>query len=91
MVPRRQLAGTAASLVVTVALLVGCGASETSPASDTADATSPASQPTSGGTAPDSNDTAPALQFTAPLVGGGEFDAAALAGSPVAFWFWAPT
>lgn len=31
-----------------------------------------------------------ALQFTAPLVGGGTFDGAAVAGKPVAFWFWAP-
>jgi hypothetical protein len=36
--------------------------------------------------------TAPAsLQFTAPLVGGGELDAATLAGKPTLFWFWAPT
>jgi hypothetical protein len=32
-----------------------------------------------------------ALRFTAPLVGSGEFDGAAVAGRPVAFWFWAPT
>ena len=32
-----------------------------------------------------------ALRFTAPLVGGGQFDGAAPAGRPVAFWFWAPT
>ncbi len=32
-----------------------------------------------------------ALAFRAPLVGGGEFDGAAYAGRPVAFWFWAPT
>ncbi len=32
-----------------------------------------------------------ALRFTAPLVGGGEFDGSAVAGRPVAFWFWAPT
>jgi hypothetical protein len=31
------------------------------------------------------------LQFTSSLVGGGEIDAAALAGTPTAFWFWAPT
>lgn len=31
------------------------------------------------------------LRFTAPLVGGGEFEGAAAAGRPVAFWFWAPT
>jgi hypothetical protein len=32
-----------------------------------------------------------ALQFVAPAVGGGEIDAAALAGKPTIFWFWAPT
>lgn len=32
-----------------------------------------------------------ALQFSAPLVGGGELDAATLAGAPTVFWFWAPT
>jgi hypothetical protein len=31
------------------------------------------------------------LQFTAPLVGGGSFDGAAFAGTPLALWFWAPT
>lgn len=30
------------------------------------------------------------LRFTAPLVGGGTFDAAAVAGTPLALWFWAP-
>ena len=31
------------------------------------------------------------LQFSAPLVGGGDIDAATLAGKPTVFWFWAPT
>ena len=31
------------------------------------------------------------LGFTAPLVGGGAFDGAHHVGTPVAFWFWAPT
>ncbi len=31
------------------------------------------------------------LGFTAPLVGGGEFDGSDHVGTPVAFWFWAPT
>ena len=30
------------------------------------------------------------LQFSAPLVGGGTFDGASVAGTPVVFWFWAP-
>jgi len=34
---------------------------------------------------------AEALRFTAAVVGGGNLDAATLAGQPVAFWFWAPT
>lgn len=38
------------------------------------------------------DDTVPELlRFTAPLVGGGEIDAAATAGTPTAFWFWSPT
>ena len=37
-------------------------------------------------------DTTPeVLRFSAPLVGGGTFDGASVAGTPVAFWFWAPT
>jgi hypothetical protein len=31
------------------------------------------------------------LRFRAPLVDGSSFDAAALAGTPAVFWFWAPT
>jgi hypothetical protein len=31
------------------------------------------------------------LQFTSTLVGGGEINAADFAGTPTAFWFWAPT
>ncbi len=34
--------------------------------------------------------TPAALQFSAPLVGGGDIEAAALAGRPVLLWFWAP-
>ncbi len=45
-------------------------------------------------TAPDTS-TAPVeapeiLRFSAPLVGGGTFDAATVAGTPLALWFWAP-
>ncbi len=36
-------------------------------------------------------DTPDILRFTAPLVGGGEIDASTTAGTPTAFWFWAPT
>ena len=31
------------------------------------------------------------LDFAAPLVGGGEFSGSDVAGTPIAFWFWAPT
>jgi peroxiredoxin len=49
--------------------------------------------PGTAATAVTSVDTAvpEALRFTAPLVGGGEFDGSAVAGRPIAFWFWAPT
>ncbi|MDA3031322.1 MAG: hypothetical protein O3B90_03235 [Actinomycetota bacterium] len=57
------------------------------PATDTPATDTPATEP-----AADDVVTAPAsLQFTAPLVGGGEIDAATLAGKPTLFWFWAPT
>ncbi|MEN9506380.1 MAG: hypothetical protein RI958_2306 [Actinomycetota bacterium] len=36
-------------------------------------------------------DVPAALQFSSPLVGGGTFEGASLAGTPAAFWFWAPT
>jgi hypothetical protein len=51
-----------------------------------------ASESTAGETtAPDTAVTVPdILQFQASLVGGGDFDATALAGQPVAFWFWSP-
>lgn len=54
-----------------------------------------ADEPAENGADPDAEATdqvvPAALQFTAPLVGGGELDAAALAGKPTVFWFWAPT
>ena len=57
------------------------------PAADTPAADAPATEPAAGDVV-----AAPAsLQFTAPLVGGGELDAATLAGKPTLFWFWAPT
>lgn len=52
-------------------------------APNSAPITSPNTTPTAA--VPDS------LQFSVPLVGGGELDGSALAGKPVAFWFWAPT
>ena len=72
--------------------------SDTEPGSDT---TSAPTEPATSEPATGTDTTAPAepepvtvpeaLQFTAPLVGGGEFDGAAVAGTPTLFWFWAPT
>ena len=71
-------------------LIAACGGGS---ANDGAAATSaPAAESSPATDAADDGVTAPAsLQFTAPLVGGGEIDAAALAGKPTLFWFWAPT
>lgn len=70
-------------------------AAESSPATDAAAAPStdvPAADTAPAADVADDGVTAPAsLQFTAPLVGGGELDAATLAGKPTLFWFWAPT
>ena len=75
----------------------------TDPGSDTASTDAPAEQPATESeartaqpdpTAPSEPEPAAvpaALQFSAPLVGGGEFDGAAVAGKPTLFWFWAPT
>jgi hypothetical protein len=63
------------------------------PVTDVPVAEPAAAEPAAGDTPPaDDVVAAPAaLQFTAPLVGGGELDAATLAGKPTLFWFWAPT
>jgi hypothetical protein len=67
------------------------------PATDVPVTEIPPTEPAASDTAPADDVagdvvTAPAsLQFTAPLVGGGEIDAATLAGKPTLFWFWAPT
>ncbi len=49
------------------------------------EADAPAADPAPAADAPE------ILRFSAPLVGGGELDAASTAGTPTAFWFWAPT
>lgn len=75
-------------------LLAGCGGGEAGgdqtdppPADPPAGAASPATE------APDQAAPEPevpeVLAFTAPTVDGDELDAATLAGTPVAFWFWA--
>ena len=73
----RSMRRTASTLALLGLLAIaGCGSGSGSDAS------------TAGGGA----EGVPAgLNFSAPLVGGGEFSGAAMAGRPVAFWFWAPT
>ena len=83
--------------------LAGCG--QDTPVGDAAIATAPAASvsptapaasvsPTAPGSSADGTAVAAVpdvLRFEADLVGGGSYDAAQLAGEPVAFWFWAPT
>lgn len=70
----------AASAILLAAAVAGCSDSTPRTGSGSVSSAAPASVGV-----PD------ALNFRAPLVGGGEFDGAALAGKPVALWFWAPT
>jgi hypothetical protein len=76
--------------------LLGAACGGGSDAVDTAAQSAPAvsEAPEAGGAEPTAATTSGVpdiLQFTSSLVGGGEIDAAALAGTPTAFWFWAPT
>jgi hypothetical protein len=68
--------------VLAVAVLAGCGGQGDGGSSTDG---SSAAQGDGAATAPE------VLRFSAPIVGGGELDGTALAGRPVAFWFWAPT
>ncbi len=79
MKPRRALL-TAASVLA----LANCG-STSSPAAEPTPAapTQPPAASARTGTA--------ALSFSAPLLGGGTFEGSSVAGTPTAFWFWAPT
>lgn len=94
MTSRRTIRAAAFVLAAGFAV-VACGSSDTA---EPAAATEPAvTEPAATQPAVDGSDPAPSsatpelLQFTSPLVGGGEIDAAALAGKPTAFWFWSPT
>jgi hypothetical protein len=70
---------------VVATTLIACGTTDPGPDNAaTTDSTATADTPLDSA-------VPEALRFTAPLVGGGEFDGAAPAGRPVAFWFWAPT
>jgi hypothetical protein len=89
---RRLAAPACASLL----LLAACGGSDGDTGTEGAveGAATSADTVAAGPSEPTgaSEPTVPAaLQFTAPAVGGGEIDAAAYAGTPTVFWFWAPT
>ncbi len=93
------------ALIGVALLLAACGSSSDSgdpaaaPGVDAgAETTPPAAEPVAEPAAEPAPEAATeptavpaALQFSAPLVGGGEIDAATLAGKPTVFWFWAPT
>jgi hypothetical protein len=84
MVLPRQSARNVACIVAAVLVGVSCGSGSTD-SSSTAPAPLASSAPPVDGEAPE------ILRFSNDLVGGGSFDASALAGKPAAFWFWAPT
>jgi hypothetical protein len=94
-----RASGLLSAIAAGILLLSACGGGSSDRSSDNGEAidTSPSTDVPAADTAPagdvaDDVATAPAsLQFTAPLVGGGEIDAATLAGKPTLFWFWAPT
>ncbi len=75
-----------------IGTLAACGGGD-EPAADVQPATTqtPAAQGSDADGAGTANAAVPAaLQFSAPLVGGGDLEAASLAGRPVLLWFWAP-
>jgi len=80
-------AGLLAGLLVAVVATSACGSGddERQGAPEPAAATAGASSTAVPGEVPE------LLDFRAPLVGGGQLDSAALAGTPVVYWFWAPT
>lgn len=69
---------------------------ETASTAPSAPGTEPATAPTTAPVTEPTGEDSPgagvpdALDFTATTVGGDPFDARALAGTPVVFWFWAP-
>ncbi len=87
---------SAHSILLFLALFGSACASSVAPDATGGIGSPAASGPTSGSPPPSvSPGSEPAavpeiLDFQAPLVGGGTFDAAELAGTPIAIWFWAP-
>lgn len=94
MTSRRSLRTATFALAAALAV-AACGGADS--ADDgapvvTASSPDPTIEAADGAAAPAPTDDAPEiLRFTGPLVGGGELEAAGLAGKPTAFWFWAPT
>lgn len=89
---RRAL--SARSVILLLVLFGSACASSVAPGSTGGAGSPTASGPTAGHT-PSSSPGGPVdvpeiLDFQAQRVGGGTFDAAELAGAPVAIWFWAP-
>ncbi len=82
---RRLLALGAAAALLGVAC--GSGSDDATVVQDDPATEAPASQSADDTAA---GDVPEILRFTNALVGGGELDAAELAGKPTAFWFWAP-
>lgn len=74
------------ALPVVLMSMVGCAGDDAAATAPTVAAAASADDATAAAKVA----TSVVLQFTAPLVGGGQFDGASLAGTPVAFWFWAP-
>jgi ABC-type glycerol-3-phosphate transport system substrate-binding protein len=83
----RRILRTAAFVLAAGFAVVACGGSDSA---DDGSSSSPAATETADAPAAD-GDAPEILRFTSPLVGGGELDAATLAGTPTAFWFWSPT
>jgi hypothetical protein len=82
---------TALLAVVIAGTLSGCGGGDDGDGSaDATIVTSAAASPRTTVAAPDAPAVPEALDFTGLAVGGGGIDARAYAGTPVAFWFWAP-
>lgn len=81
-----------ATVLVVALAAAGCGGGSNGDDGGDAGAEPPAPPPTTGTAPPPppAEATVPeTLAFTVPTVDGGELDGADLAGTPVAFWFWA--
>ena len=88
--PRRALRTTAFVCAAGLAA-VACGGSSDSDSDSAADPAPAVTADDGAATPAEADGDVPGiLQFSSALVGGGQLDAATLAGKPTAFWFWAP-